>query len=40
VTSFLFGQQHDPQTGEVIRQQPGAVFRSLLAGALLGGAMG
>jgi hypothetical protein len=40
VTSFLFGQQHDPQTGEVVRQQPGAVFRSLLAGALLGGAIG
>jgi hypothetical protein len=40
VTSFLFGQQHDPQTGEAIRQQPGAIFRSLLAGALLGGAVG
>jgi len=40
VTSFLFGQQRDPNTGELVRQQPGAVLRSLLAGALLGGAIG
>lgn len=37
--SFLFGAQRDPNTGEPVRQRPGAVFRSLLAGALLGGAI-
>jgi len=40
VTSFLFGNQRDPNTGEPVKQQPGAIFRSLLAGALLGGAIG
>ena len=40
VTSFLFGHQVDPSTGEPVKQQPGAIFRSLLAGALLGGAVG
>lgn len=40
VTDFLLGSQRDPQTGEPIKQPPGAVFRSLLAGALLGGAVG
>ena len=40
VTSFLFGQEHDPDTGEPIRQSPGSVFRSLLAGALLGASAG
>ena len=39
--SFLFGApQVDPQTGEAVRQRPGQLFRSSLAGALLGGAMG
>lgn len=38
--AFLFGQQRDPNTGEPVKQAPGAVFRSLLAGALLGGAIG
>ena len=37
--SFLFGQQRDA-SGEVVREKPGQLFRSLLAGALLGGAMG
>jgi hypothetical protein len=40
VTSFLFGHERDPNTGEPVKQQPGAIFSSLLAGALLGGAMG
>src|SRR5438477_9657236 len=40
VTSFLFGNERDPNTGEPVKQAPGAVFRSLLAGALLGGAIG
>ena len=40
VTSFLFGQQRDPDTGAPVKQQPGAIFRSLLAGAMLGGALG
>jgi hypothetical protein len=40
VTSFLFGNERDPNTGEPVPQKPGAVFRSLLAGALLGGAIG
>jgi hypothetical protein len=40
VTSFLFGQERDPNTGEPVKQAPGSIFRSLLAGALLGGAMG
>jgi hypothetical protein len=40
VTSFLFGHERDPNTGEPVKQAPGAIFRSLLAGALLGGAMG
>ncbi|MGA8500903.1 MAG: hypothetical protein WB683_05100 [Candidatus Sulfotelmatobacter sp.] len=40
VTSFLFGKQRDPQTGAPIKQPPGTLFRSLLAGALLGGAIG
>jgi hypothetical protein len=39
VTSFLFGQQRD-ETGQVIKQPPGTIFRSLLAGAMLGGALG
>jgi hypothetical protein len=38
--AFLFGEQRDPDTGEPVRQKPGAIFRSLLAGALLGGAIG
>ena len=38
--SFLFGQERDPNTGERVKQAPGAVFRSLLVGALLGGAIG
>lgn len=37
--TFLFGQQRDA-SGEVVREKPGQLFRSLLAGALLGGAMG
>src|SRR5580693_2639309 len=40
VTSFLFGQERDPDTGEPIRQSPGSIFRSLLAGALLGASAG
>jgi hypothetical protein len=40
VADFLFNNQRDPETGQRIKQAPGAVFRSLLAGALLGGAMG
>ncbi len=40
VTSLLFGHVTDPNTGEPVPQKPGAIFRSLLAGALLGGAMG
>lgn len=38
--AFLFGRERDPSTGEPIQQRPGDVFRSLLAGALLGGAIG
>jgi hypothetical protein len=40
VTSFLFDNARDPNTGEPVKQKPGSIFRSLLAGALLGGAMG
>jgi hypothetical protein len=40
VTSFLFGEQINPDTGEKIPQTPGSVFRSLLAGALLGASAG
>ena len=40
VTSFLFGQTTDSNTGERVQERPGRLFRSLLAGALLGGAMG
>jgi hypothetical protein len=40
VTRFLFGASVDPTTGEPVPQKPGAIFRSLLAGALLGGAIG
>lgn len=39
-TAFLFDKQVDPNTGAPIKQPPGAIFRSLLAGALLGGAVG
>src|SRR5437879_3123952 len=39
VTSFLFGQQHD-ESGQPVKQHPGQLFRSLLAGALLGMAAG
>lgn len=39
-TSFLFGHQTDPSTGQPIKQAPGSIFRSLLAGALLGGTLG
>ena len=36
----LFGAPvTDPRTGESVPQRPGALFRSLLAGALLGGAL-
>jgi hypothetical protein len=38
--SFLFGAQTDPNTGEPVKQAPGVLFRNLLAGALLGGAIG
>src|ERR1700728_3637087 len=38
--SFLFGAEVNPDTGEPVKQKPGAIFRSLLAGALLGGAIG
>jgi len=38
---FLFGAPTiDSETGEAIPQRPGQLFRSLLAGALLGGAIG
>ena len=37
---FFLVEQHDPDTGAPIKQAPGAIFRSLLAGALLGGAIG
>jgi hypothetical protein len=37
--SFLFGQERDLD-GQPIKQAPGAMFRNLLAGALLGGALG
>jgi hypothetical protein len=40
VTSFLLGGQRDPETGAPIKQPPGQLFRSLVAGALLGGAIG
>jgi hypothetical protein len=39
VTSFLFSNQRD-ENGAPIKQPPGQIFRSLLAGALLGGTMG
>lgn len=39
VTSFLFNNQRD-ENSEPIKQPPGQIFISLLAGALLGGAMG
>jgi hypothetical protein len=39
VTSFLFGHERDPNTGEPVKQAPGAVFRSLLARALWGGSL-
>jgi hypothetical protein len=39
VTSFLFSNQRD-ENGEPIKQPPGQIFRSLLAGASLGATMG
>jgi hypothetical protein len=38
--AFLFGQERDPQTGAPVKQSNGSVWKSLLAGALLGGAIG
>ncbi len=38
--SFLFGQQRDPETGEVIKQKPGTVLGSLLLGAMYGASLG
>jgi hypothetical protein len=38
--SFLFGQERDPNTGQRVKQPSGQLFRSLLAGFLLGGAIG
>jgi hypothetical protein len=40
VTSFLFGQQIDADTGQKKPETPGSVLRSLLAGALLGASAG
>jgi hypothetical protein len=40
VTSFLFGNEVDPATGQPVKQSPGLVLRSLLAGALLGASAG
>jgi hypothetical protein len=37
--AYLFGQQRDEQ-GNPVKQPPGQLFRNLVAGALLGGAMG
>src|SRR6202041_2975404 len=40
VTNFLFGRELDPDTGQPVKQSPGSIFRSLLAGALLGASAG
>jgi hypothetical protein len=40
VTSFLLGNEVDPATGQPVKQSPGLVLRSLLAGALLGASAG
>jgi hypothetical protein len=40
VTSFLFGTEVDPATGQKIPEKPGTILRSLLAGALLGASAG
>jgi hypothetical protein len=40
VTGFLFGRELDPDTGQPVKQSPGSIFRSLLAGALLGASAG